>query len=157
MGEYFHCKILIKYSSSMVPLHRDNSTELAVSVMHPRKVFLTCPRASRRCHYECVKADSRVRSSILQSILQCPHWQIVVRRGEDLAANICSNCVIADSISVKSAPKQREKCRWQCSSIAMDLSLEKEGINRLFLDDSDLCLLPDKVMMVFFKTYSFGI
>lgn len=114
--EYFYSKILIKYSSSVAPLHRDISTELTVSVAHPRTV----------------KADSR-------DALQCPHWQTAVRRAEDLAANICSNCVINNSISFNPASKQREKCRWQCSSIAVDLSLEKEGIKRLFSDDSDTC------------------
>lgn len=116
MGEYFYSKILIKYSS-MAPLHGDISIELIVSLAHPRKVVLSCPRASRICHFECVKADFR-------DALQCPHWQIV-RRAEDLAANDCSNCIIVDSISVNSASKQKEMCRWLCSSIPVDFFSEE--------------------------------
>lgn len=115
-----------KFSSNSVsPVHRDISTVLIVSIAHPRKVILSCPRACRRCHSECVKADSR-------GVRWCPHWQIVVRRAEDLAAKNCSYCVI-DSIPVNFASKQKEKCRWQCSSIPVDLSLEKELSSKNYL------------------------
>ena len=72
-GAVLSSRSFIKFSSASA-LYGEISSGWIVSIMHPGKDILRCPRAGRRRHCACFKADSR-------DVLQCSHLQSCWREG----------------------------------------------------------------------------